>query len=189
MYKKLQLLIHTLLLLALAIPFQVSAATQSKFSTYVVKRGDTLYAIANHYRTTVTTIRNDNHIRNVSKIAIGQHIKIRKSVAAADPKVKKILHATLTAYTAGYESTGKTRSHPAYGITSSGAHVREGRTIAVDPRVIPIGAKVYIEGVGMRVAEDTGSAIRGAKIDVYMEDLDDARQFGVKHNRKVYVFS
>ncbi|WP_338709172.1 G5 domain-containing protein [Paenibacillus amylolyticus] len=93
----------------------------------------------------------------------------------------------LTAFTAGVESTGKDRGHPQYGITASGATVEEGRTIAVDPSVIPMGWWVYIEGVGYRKAEDTGSAVKGNIIDVFIEDLDSAILFGRQKNKKVYV--
>ena len=78
-------------------------------------------------------------------------------------------NVTLTAYSAGVASTGKAKSHPEYGITASGTTVTEGRTIAVDPKVIPMGWWVYIEGIGFRRAEDTGSAVKGNKIDVYFE--------------------
>lgn len=85
-----------------------------------------------------------------------------------------------TAYTAGPESTGKTAAHHAFGITRSGTRATEGRTIAVDPAVVPLGSLVYIEGMGLRRAEDTGGKIRGARIDIYMEDLDQALHFGVQ---------
>jgi len=103
-------------------------------------------------------------------------------------KAKKVLkNVTLTAYTAGVASTGKSKGHPEYGITASGAKVSEGRTIAVDPRVIPLGWWVYIEGIGFRRAEDTGSAIKGNKIDVYYNSEKYANRFGRKSGFTVYV--
>lgn len=94
---------------------------------------------------------------------------------------------TLTAYTAGPESTGKAPGHPAYGITATGAKAREGVTIAVDPKVIPIGSRVYIEGIGYRTAQDVGGAIKGNRIDVFMNDLSEARKFGVKKHVRVML--
>ncbi|MNY67689.1 3D domain protein [compost metagenome] len=46
---------------------------------------------------------------------------------------------------------------------------------------------MFIEGIGIRKAEDIGSAIRGSRIDVFMNDLGQAQEFGVKKNVKVYV--
>lgn len=66
----------------------------------------------------------------------------------------------------------------AQGVTFSGTTVESGRTLAVDPSVIPIGSLVYIDGLGLRVAEDTGSAIKGNIVDVYFEDHDEALRFG-----------
>lgn len=101
---------------------------------------------------------------------------------------KQILkNVTLTAYSAGASSTGKDASHPQYGKTSSGTTVTEGRTIAVDKNVIPMGWWVYIEGIGFRRAEDTGSGVKGNKIDVYFSDSSYASRFGTKRGYTVYV--
>ncbi len=51
-------------------------------------------------------------------------------------------------------------------ITATGTAARAGRTVAVDPKVIPLGSKIYIEGLGERIAEDTGGGIKGNHIDV-----------------------
>ncbi|WP_128896606.1 3D domain-containing protein [Longirhabdus pacifica] len=102
--------------------------------------------------------------------------------------VKKVLeNVTLTAYDAGAASTGKSEGDAGYGITYTGATVQAGHTIAVDPNVIPLGWWVYIEGYGFRKAEDIGSAIKGNKIDLYMDSYDQAKQFGKQTGFIVYV--
>lgn len=102
--------------------------------------------------------------------------------------VKGVLkNVTLTAYSAGVESTGKSKGDKGYGITASGTTVTEGRTIAVDTDVIPMGWWVYIEGVGFRRAEDKGSAVKGKKIDLYFESETYAQKFGTKKGYTVYV--
>lgn len=52
------------------------------------------------------------------------------------------------------------------GITASGTPVTAGLTVAVDHNVIPLGTILYIEDVGIRIAQDTGGAVKGQKIDV-----------------------
>lgn len=101
---------------------------------------------------------------------------------------KQILNnVSITAYAAGASSTGKAPGHPQYGITSSGAKATEGRTIAVDPSVIPMGWWVYIDGIGFRRAEDTGSSVKGKHIDVYYSNEAYANKFGRKSGFTVYV--
>jgi 3D (Asp-Asp-Asp) domain-containing protein len=94
----------------------------------------------------------------------------------------------LTAYSVGPRSTGKLPSAPDYGITYSGTRADVRRTVAVDPKVIPIGTHLYIEGIGERIAEDTGGAIKGRHIDVLLSSDEAAIQFGVKRHVKVYVY-
>lgn len=54
-------------------------------------------------------------------------------------------------------------------------------TVSVDSSVIPLGSKVYVEGYGYAIASDTGSAIQGNKIDLYMNSLEDCYSFGRKN--------
>lgn len=103
-------------------------------------------------------------------------------------KAAKVLkNVTLTAYSAGEESTGKKKGDPGYGKTASGTTVQQGRTIAVDPKVVPLGWWVYIDGIGLRRAEDTGGAIKGNKMDVYFDSDSYVKRFGVKRGYTVYV--
>nr|WP_323742076.1 LysM peptidoglycan-binding domain-containing protein [Salinibacillus xinjiangensis] len=87
---------------------------------------------------------------------------------------------TVTAYTAGYESTGKRPGDPGYGITASGTKVKEGQTIAC-PKTISFGTEVYIPYFDDTfTCEDRGSAVTEKRIDVYMPEVEDALEFGVK---------
>lgn len=71
------------------------------------------------------------------------------------------------------------------GITYTGTQATEGRTIAVDPDVIPLGSTIEIDGQ-MYVAEDIGAAIQGNRIDIYMASHEAAEQAGVKYS-EVYI--
>lgn len=93
----------------------------------------------------------------------------------------------LTAYAISPRDTGKEPDSPQYGITYSGTRAKPGRTVAVDPHVIPIGTMLWIEGIGIRYAEDIGGAIKGNHIDVLLKSDDDALRFGVKRHVRIYT--
>jgi 3D (Asp-Asp-Asp) domain-containing protein len=97
----------------------------------------------------------------------------------------RALKMTATAYDATFESCGKHPDHPQYGITYSGLRVRPG-IVAVDPKVIPLGTHLYVEGYGEALAADIGSAIKGNRIDLYYESPEDVAKYG-KRTVKVYV--
>ena len=69
--------------------------------------------------------------------------------------------------------------------TASGVYPKAGRTVAVDTKFIPHGTVLYIEGIGIRVAEDTGGDIKGNRLDVFVDTKQEAIQKGVK-KAKVY---
>lgn len=68
--------------------------------------------------------------------------------------------------------------------TASGVMPERYRTVAVDPRVIPMGSKIFIEGYGYRIAEDTG--VSGHWVDVFTSDHNYALQLGLK-KRRVWI--
>jgi 3D (Asp-Asp-Asp) domain-containing protein len=86
------------------------------------------------------------------------------------PQGKFTINAS--AYTAAADECGKSD-----GITASGLKVKEGVTIACPPQ-FPFGTKIKIEGMGTRVCEDRGGAIKGNHIDIYVETKKDAFSFG-----------
>ncbi|MGM0845865.1 MAG: 3D domain-containing protein [Bacillota bacterium] len=96
---------------------------------------------------------------------------------------------TATGYTAGIESTGKIPGDPAYGITYSGVTVKRDlySTIAADPDVFPIGTILFIPGYGYGVVADTGSAIKGHKLDLYYDTVDEVYEKWGKKDLEVYV--
>lgn len=94
----------------------------------------------------------------------------------------------LTAYSLDVRSTGKKPGTPGYGITASGTKARVGRTVAVDPTVIPIGSLLYLPNIGWRIAEDSGGAVKGRHVDVLMDTERRAISFGVKRHTKVYLY-
>ena len=99
------------------------------------------------------------------------------------------LYCSATAYTLAEDECGKPPWHEAYGVTASGEFVKEG-FIAVDTNIIPMHSIVYIEGLweyeGIYIAKDTGGAIKGNKIDIFMWDKQKALKFG-RRNVKVHI--
>ncbi|WP_445492353.1 3D domain-containing protein [Niallia sp. 03133] len=94
-----------------------------------------------------------------------------------------------TGYTAGFESTGKNPSDPQFGITYSGVKVKRDlySTIAADPNVFPIGTILFIRGYGFGVVADTGSAIKGNKLDLYYQSVEDVYNNWGKKTLDVYI--
>ncbi|MCM3511539.1 3D domain-containing protein [Carnobacterium inhibens] len=79
-------------------------------------------------------------------------------------------------------ATAYSRNQPSLtNITATGIDLRENsQVIAVDPNVIPLGSKVYVEGYGEAIAGDTGSAIIGNRIDLHMESMDQSFAWGIQ---------
>jgi len=104
---------------------------------------------------------------------------------------RKAMTMTATAYDLSFESCGKNPGDKHYGLTASGTKARPG-VVAVDPKVIPLGTKLYIESLdgtkdyGFAIAEDTGGAIKGNKIDLFFESSTDVYKFG-RRRVKVYI--
>lgn len=95
---------------------------------------------------------------------------------------RKVIRVKATAYYAVY-GIGKT-------YTSTGAKAIRNpdgySTIAVDPKVIPYGSKLFVEGYGFAIASDTGTAINGNWIDVFFDSYKEACKWSVKYVN-VYV--
>lgn len=88
-----------------------------------------------------------------------------------------------------FEATAYTAYCPGCsGITATGINLRKypnKKVIAVDPDVIPLGSVVYVEGYGRAIAGDTGGAIDGREIDIFLPSRESALEWG---RRQVQVF-
>ena len=93
------------------------------------------------------------------------------------PKFKRTIYVEATAYSPDDPHAGPR--------TSSGTKVRRG-IIAVDPAVIPLGTRVYIPDYGEAVAEDTGGAIKGNRIDIAFDTYEEAINFG-RQSLQIYI--
>ena len=99
--------------------------------------------------------------------------------------VKKYI--TMTVKTTGYCNCSSCAGKLAGSPTASGTRPKQNRTIAVDKNLIKLGTKVKI-GDEMYVAEDTGGAIKGKKIDIYYSSHNKAKAHGVQYKKiKVYI--
>lgn len=169
--------------------FLVAFANDSEAaaSVHTVKKGDTLYKISRQYNVSVSTIKSINHLKS-DLIKPKQKLKLKKtsvkkvskkstkkSVSRSKDNVVKEFMVSTTAYTAYCRGCS--------GITKTGINLRKNpnlKVIAVDPRVIKLGTKVYVEGYGYAIAGDTGGAIKGNKIDVFMPSHSSALKWGRK---------
>lgn len=133
---------------------------------------------------TVTSHANikNNTITNSSLSKQEMKLKANKSIGIKTQRTKKKVSQTMKIQ----QMNGKPMRVGATAYcndpeTSTGTKPQVGRTIAVDPSVIPYGTKIYIpEFDKVFVAEDCGSAIKGNRIDIYMQDYDTCMEWGFK---------
>lgn len=171
-----------------------------------VRKGDTLWKLSKAYNVTVEELKKSNKLSSDliypgMKLAVytdmPAEIKTEKSSAKKQPAAPAVTPvsappektttavkpaATTNQFTV--DATAFTANCPGCsGITKTGVNLKanpDAKVIAVDPSVIPLGSKVYVEGYGYATAEDTGGAINGNRIDVFMPTQSGAVEWGRK---------
>lgn len=116
----------------------------------------------------------------IEEVIIPKTQEEQQEVAEIASEIEYLGEFTITHYCACKVCCGKW----ADGITASGKTAVEGVTIAVDTKVIPLGSEVIIDG-WTYIAQDTGSAIKGNRIDIFIDDHDRALKMG-KYQANVY---
>lgn len=187
-----------LLTLVLTMALLVSGAQESMAasSSYTVKKGDSLFKIAKVHNVSVSKLKSWNNLKSNTihpkmKLKVTSAGKVVKKKATPQKAVKstkktpsrsdsdnvvKEFTVSASAFTASCNGCS--------GITKTGINLKSNpdlKVIAVDPQVIKLGTKVYVEGYGYAVAGDTGSAIKGNKIDVFFPAKSDAFKWGRKN--------
>lgn len=164
--------------LLLTFVFVSSASAES----HTIKKNETIEDVAKRYNITVKSLLELNDIEK-KEAKIGYVLKLPSHITDTSKykdkpnkkavKKEKSYRMEATAYTAYCKGCS--------GITKTGINLRKNpnlKVVAVDPRVIPLGSKVWVQGYGTAVAGDTGGAIKGKKIDVFVKNKKTAYNWG-----------
>ncbi|MGM8216044.1 3D domain-containing protein [Bacillaceae bacterium W0354] len=126
---------------------------------------------------TVIEPKKEQQTASTQKTSTPKHTE-KQIVQVSEQKEGKTMFVTATAYTANCDGCS--------GVTYTGINLHENpnmKVIAVDPNVIPIGSKVWVEGYGTAIAGDIGGAIKGNRIDVFVPNQEEAKRYGIKQVR------
>ena len=164
-------------------------------SNYTVKKGDTLYRVAKVHNVSVSKLKSWNNLKSNTihpnmklKVASSGKVVKKKATPKKTGKSTKKIPSRSDSNNVVKEFTVSASAFTAScngcsGITKIGINLKNNpnlKVIAVDPRVIKLGTKVFVEGYGYAIAGDTGGAIKGNKIDVFFPTKSEAFKWGRK---------
>ncbi len=184
--------------LILTIALLVSGANESWAASpsYTVKKGDSLFKISKMHHVSISKLKSWNNLKsNIihpnMKLKVASEAIVVKKSATTKKKVKSVaktpsrsnsdnvvkeITVSASAFTANCNGCS--------GVTKTGINLKSNpdvKVIAVDPSIIKLGTKVYVEGYGYAIAGDTGGSIKGNKIDVFFPTKEEAYKWGRKN--------
>ncbi|SDZ26364.1 LysM peptidoglycan-binding domain-containing protein [Thermoactinomyces sp. DSM 45892] len=166
-----------------------SSANTSSYVKITIQKGDTLYRLAKTHGTSVQKIVELNQIADPSKVRVGQSIRIMRNgkqvVQNSVPSESKTESSIQTSWHRGKvlgEFSVVAMTPPIQSKSSL-----SGVTIGVDPKVIPIGSRVYLPTIGYRTARDAEGRVHSNQIELYVESTAKARQMGTKEKMLLEV--
>jgi N-acetylmuramoyl-L-alanine amidase len=172
----------------------------SNSKSYKVQPGDTMWSVAQRHGISISQLKQWNNLSS-NTIYINQVLQVGGQAAAQakpstpSPAAPSTPSTSTPAPAPAQESksvskeiTVEATAYTAYcagcsGITATGIDLRSNpnrKVIAVDPHVIPLGSRVYVEGYGEAIAGDTGGAIKGTRVDLFMASQSSALNWGRK---------
>jgi len=167
----------------------VPVESTTKPKSYTVNAGDNLYRIALNHNISIDSLTSWNGLTG-ELIHPGDVLIVSGDVADAGTKdtIVAAIVPTPPPASDGKEMLVTATAYTAYctgcsGTTAYGIDLRSNpnqKVIAVDPKLIPLGTKVWVEGYGEAIAGDIGGAIKGNKIDVFIPSYNNAMEWGVK---------
>lgn len=175
-----------------------SPTTSSSYVTVRIQKGDTLYSLAKKYGASVQQIAEQNQISNPSRIQIGQSIRILQKGSKIVPSNHGNLDQAKVDPLQGFLPTASKEDVNLQMSWHRGKVLGEftivamtpplqsksslsGVTIGVDPKVISVGSRVYVPGIGYRTARDAEGRVSGNQIELYVESTAKAKEYGTKN--------
>ena len=154
----------------------VSTARREQTCLHTIQKGENLFRIGMRYGVKVDDILKWNNLPSKHKIKEGEKLLIMTkdtgSILPSEPVEGRKTIMNTSAYNSKEAQTDSTPN-----VTAYGTKTRWG-VVAADPSVFPRGTKLYIEGFGYAVVEDTGRKVKGNRIDIWMKDEKQAVNWG-----------